>query len=230
MRKLVWIAPALMLLGGCSKDRSTTYAAAQSNTTPAAPAAEVVSAPSPFMPETPSANPQRASRVPAVVSTGTALHVRVDDVLDTRRNRPGDRFSATLVRPVIVNGRTVLPAGARFHGHITKSAESGRLKGRAVLGLTLDDFQLHDRTYSIGTTYVNRVGEPHKKRNVILAGGGAALGAVIGAFAGHGKGAAVGAFAGGATGTAGAAATGKKDVAIAAETPITFFLRGSVKL
>ena len=43
------------------------------------------------------------------------------------------------------------------------------------------------------TTSVNRVSAAHKKRNAILIGGGAGLGAAIGAIAGGGKGALIGA-------------------------------------
>src|SRR5689334_22505570 len=209
MRKLVWMAPALLWLAGCSNDSTPSTYAAPATAAPAdAPAAhagsaEVVAAASPFVPDNgaPSPDPKPPARVPTVLASGTPLHVRVDDAIDTRRNRAGDRFQATLVRPVVVDGRTVLPAGTRFRGHITTAAASGRLKGRAVLGLTLDSFHLRGRDYGVETTHVSRFSEAHKRRNAILMGGGAALGTTIGALAGGGKGAAVGAFAGGGAGT-----------------------------
>lgn len=196
MRKMLWIAPAVLWLAG---------------------------------PSIIQASPPPAGG-PAVISSGTSLHVRVDEALDTRRNRIGDRFEATLTRPVLVNGRTVLPSGTRFHGHVTTAAASGRLKGRAVMGLTLDGFRLHGREYRIATTHVSRVSSAHKNRNAALIGGGAALGAAVGAIAGGGKGAGIGVLAGGGAGTAGAAATGKKEVAIAAETPMVFLVRAAVRL
>jgi hypothetical protein len=167
---------------------------------------------------------------PVVVPRGTPLHVRVDDTIDTRQNRAGDRFSATLSQPVKVDGRVVVPAGTVFSGHVTSSAASGRLKGRAVLGLKLDGFQLNGREYVVQTTSVDRVSAAHKKRNAILIGGGAGLGAAIGALAGGGKGALIGAGAGAGAGTAGAAATGKREVAIQAETQLRFTLRGPVEM
>jgi hypothetical protein len=224
MRTMIWIAPVLLWLGGCSKDGPpTTYAAPAVSPGPIVASAAVVEAASPFTPEPP-------ARVPAVISSGTSLHVRVDNTIDTRRNRVGDRFQATLVRPVMVNGRTILPSGTPFHGHVTTAAASGRLKGRAVLGLTLDGFRLRGREYRIDTTHVSRVSNAHKRRNTVLMGGGAALGAAVGAIAGGGKGAAIGGVAGAGAGTAGAAATGKKEVAIAAETPMVFIVRGAVRL
>src|SRR5262249_28116343 len=106
----------------------------------------------------------------------------------------------------------------------------GRLKGRAVLGLRVDSFRLNGRQYRIETTSVDRVSAAHKKRNGILIGGGAGLGAAIGAIAGGGKGALIGAGAGAGAGTAGAAATGKREVGIVAETPLRFTLRSPVDL
>jgi hypothetical protein len=65
-------------------------------------------------------------------------------------------------------------------------------------------------------------GESHAKSNVGKIGGGAALGAVIGAIAGGGKGAAIGAGVGGAAGAGAAAATGKRAAVVQPETVLTF--------
>ena len=80
------------------------------------------------------------------------------------------------------------------------SDESGRLKGRADLGVTLDSFELHGKSYKIETSSQSRVSKGHKKRNTALIGGGAGLGAALGAMAGGGKGALIGAGAGRAQG------------------------------
>lgn len=166
----------------------------------------------------------------AVIPSGTPLHVRIDESIDTRRNRAGDGFSATLSQPVEHNGRVLIPAGTVFRGHVTSASASGRLKGRAQLGIALDSFRLNGRQYRVTTTSVDRVSEAHKKRNGFLIGGGAGLGAAIGAIAGGGKGALIGAGAGAGAGTAGAAFTGKKEVGIGAETPLRFTLRSAVEL
>ena len=62
------------------------------------------------------------------------------------------------------------------------------------------------------------------------AGGGAAVGAIVGALAGGGKGAAIGALAGGGAGTAGAAFTGKRDITLPAETRVQFKLTKSLSI
>jgi hypothetical protein len=169
-------------------------------------------------------------RVGTVIPSGTPLHVRVDESIDTRRNRAGDGFTSTLAQPIEIDGRVLLPAGTAFAGHVTTARTSGRMKGRAQLGLALDSFELNGRKYQVETTSVDRVSTSHKKRNSWLIGGGAGVGAAIGAIAGGGKGALIGAGAGAGAGTAGAALTGKKEVGIVAETPLRFTLRAAVEL
>ena len=56
------------------------------------------------------------------------------------------------------------------------------------------------------------------------------MGAAIGAVAGGGKGALIGAGAGAGAGTVTAAATGKRQVAIGAETLLRFTLRAPVEM
>ena len=164
------------------------------------------------------------------IPSGTPIKVRLNETLDTRRNRSGDQFTASLVESVSDDGRVVVPKGTNFTGHITISAPSGRLKGRAVIGLTLDSFEINGQRYPVVTTKASRVSARHKKRNLVLIGGGTGLGALIGGLAGGGKGALIGAGAGAGAGTVGAAATGKEQVAIPAETLLTFRLEENVEL
>jgi hypothetical protein len=210
MRKWLCILPVL-LLAGCSKTKTPW------------PTAQVEGGANP----TTESAPQRFA---AVIPSGTPLHVRVDESIGTRRNRAGDQFSATLSEPIEVDGRTMVPAGTEFAGHVTTAAASGRLKGRASIGLRLDSFRLNGREYPVQTSSVDRVSASHKKRNAILIGGGAGLGAAIGAIAGGPQGALIGAGAGAGAGTAGAAATGRRQVGIGAETALRFTLRAPVDM
>ena len=162
----------------------------------------------------------------ATVPSGTVFHVRLDQTLDTRQNRPGDRFYATLVHPVGVN-EIIVPAGTRFTGHLIDSKPSGRFKGRAVLSLRLDSFQFNGHTYALDTSRSARVSKGHKGRDLILVGGGAGTGAAFGALAGP-AGAAIGAGAGAAAGATGAVLTGKKNLRLPVESPLAFTLRSPV--
>jgi hypothetical protein len=170
-----------------------------------------------------------ASASAASIPSGSAVHVRLEQTLDTRYNRAGDRFFATLADPIQVDGRVVVPRGARFTGHLVESKPSGRFKGRALLSLSLDSFELNGRRYDITTTRTGRSSGGHKKRNWILIGGGSGVGAALGAVAG-GTGALIGAGAGAAAGTVGAAFTGKKNVRLPVESRVTFSLRAPVAL
>jgi hypothetical protein len=175
-------------------------------------------------------NAPTAARAELEIPKGASLSVRLDEAVNTRRNRPGDIFRATLERPVLVEGETVIPAGAQFTGRVATADESGRLKGRAVLAVKLESFRLKGKEYQIDTSEVVRQSEAHKKRNIEFIAGGSGLGAAIGAIAGGGKGAAIGALAGGAAGTGTAAATGKMNVGLPAESLLTFSLQAPVRL
>jgi hypothetical protein len=254
MRKWWWIVPVL-LLAGCSKPAPTGSApAATASTAPgaAAPApqpAEAAGNPEPVesaagdaVPAERGGNPELARRAagntrPAerapeelVIPAGARLRVRLDEALSTRRNRSGDTFQATLQGPVRVEGRTAIPAGTRFTGHVAAADSSGRMKGRAVLAISLDRFEMGGHVYHVRTSRVVRQSSGHKKRNLAFIGGGTGLGAALGAIAGGGKGAAIGALAGAGAGTAGAAATGKLQVGLPAEALLTFSLEAPVRM
>jgi hypothetical protein len=171
---------------------------------------------------------QRRSEVD--VPAGAVLRVRLDQALDTETNKGGDKFTATLAEPVVVDGRTVIPKGTRFNGTVTTSESSGRLSGKGVLTVKLDSFRLNGREYDIASTAATRITEGHKKRDIGIIGGGAAAGAAIGAIAGGKKGALIGAGAGAAAGTGAAAATGKQDVELPAETGMVFTLQKPLEI
>jgi len=252
--KPVWIVPVL-LLAGCSKGTppqpaANTPAQTPANAQPATPAAPLnengeplraIAAPSAAtesrgaladpMPAADAAPRHEPAPVPAIViPAGTHLTVRLNTALDTRRNQPGDHFTATLAEALLVDGRTVAPRGAAVSGRVTESDSSGRLAGKAQLAFTLDTIDVNGHRHRIETNTIARTSAGHKKRNVGFIAGGAGLGAVIGALAGGGKGAAIGALAGGGAGTAGAAATGKQNVHLAAETLVSFRLQAPVRL
>ncbi len=169
-------------------------------------------------------------RAEIVIPSGTPIHVRLNQTLDTRRNRSGDRFTATLTSPVEDNGRVLVPRGSTFTGHVTVAQPSGRMEGRAVLGVTLDSFEINGARHPVVTSRASRVSAKHKKRNLALIGGGSGLGALIGGLAGGGKGALIGAGAGAGAGVAGAELTGKMQVALPAESLLTFRLEEAAEL
>ena len=164
------------------------------------------------------------SKRTVTVPEGTDLTVALDQSLSTMENRPGDIFQASVAAPIVIDGKTVIPQDARVKGHVVDTRESGRLSGVARLVLTLDSVEVGGESFNIATEDEGRVGKNHNKRNGVLIGGGAGLGALIGGIAGGGRGALIGGAAGAGAGTAGAAYTGKKDIRVPAETRLTFRL------
>ena len=219
----------VMAAAGCNRGQVTPVTADSS-----APPTEVYggvqtagvkTSPTPPAPAS-AALPSRRSDL--VLAPGTTVRVRLAQTIDTKRNRAGDRFSATLDEPLVVGDRVAVPRGTPFEGHVVTSAESGRFKGRAALALRLDSFSLNGVTYDVTTNRPTRVSRGHKKRNWLWIGGGSGGGAAIGAVAGGGAGALIGAGAGAAAGTVGAAFTGKRHVTLPVESPVTFALQAPV--
>jgi hypothetical protein len=164
------------------------------------------------------------STKPVTIPEGTQLDVVLNQSISTAANRSGEPFQATLASPVVVDEKTVIPQDALVKGHVVDARPSGHLKGVARLELTLDSVEVNGQTYEIATGDFGRTGKNHNKRNGILIGGGAGVGAVIGGVAGGGVGALIGSSVGAGAGTAGAAFTGKKDIRVPAETPLSFRL------
>jgi len=177
-----------------------------------------------------SAAPVASSVQELSLPAGTKVRVRLIEAIDTRRNRAGDRFTASLDEPLVVGDRVVVPQGTTFYGHITQSKPSGRFKGRAVLALKLDSFELSGQTHEIRSASSTRASAGHKKHHLLWIGGGSGGGAAIGAIAGGGTGALIGAGAGAAAGTIGSAITGKRQVSLPAETPVIFTLQAPVDI
>jgi len=173
---------------------------------------------------------RRADSATVTVPSGTVIHVRLDNALSTHENRPGDEFTATVSEPLIVDGKTVIPQGARARGLVVDSRESGRLKGVARMRLELTSIEVNGSSYDIKTSNAMRQGGNHEKRNWYSIGGGAAGGAVIGAIAGGGEGALIGGPIGAGAGLTYALVTGKKDIRLPAETRLTFKLAQPVTI
>jgi hypothetical protein len=156
------------------------------------------------------------------IPSGTTIRVRMIDKLSSEQNQTGDTFRGTLDEPIEVNGRQFYPKGADVIGRVTDVHPTGRLSEPGELDLVLNTVSSGTVAASIRVEPLVIKGESHTKSNATKIGGGAALGAVIGAIAGGGKGAAIGTLAGGAAGTGAAAATGKKPALVDPEAVLTF--------
>jgi hypothetical protein len=165
------------------------------------------------------------------IPSGTRLRVTLIDGVSSNQSSSGDQFMASLADPVVINGKTVLAKGTKVRGRVVDATESGRVKGRASIQLKLTNIVRNNAPdVAISTKTFSAVAEATKKRDAAIIGGGAGLGAAIGAIAGGGKGAAVGAAVGGGAGTGTVLATKGKEIHYPPETRLTFTLSQSVEI
>ena len=150
------------------------------------------------------------------IPDNTTLDVRLETSHASDTSRVEERVSGTLASAVEVDGVTAIPAGAKLTGYLTEVQESGKVKGRAELGLRFNRLQAGSVTYDIDTKPLSWIAESKKKDDAVKIGAGAAAGAVIGAIAGGGKGAAIGSAIGAGGGTAVVLATEGQEIRLAA--------------
>ncbi|HSR53711.1 MAG TPA: hypothetical protein VLV83_23030 [Acidobacteriota bacterium] len=164
------------------------------------------------------------------VEKDTPLDVRLAEPISSERNQAGDTFEALLDEPLRANGEIVAPRGAVLRGEILEAQESGKVKGRAVLRLTLRTLNVGERQYGIDTNDIEIRAKGSKKEDAAVIGGGAGIGAVIGAIIGGGKGAAIGAAIGAGAGTTAVLVTEGDEVSFETEQEFRFFLEEGLDL
>ena len=155
---------------------------------------------------------------------GTEIEIRVNESLSSETSQQGDRFTGTVASDLVdtATGRVLIPRGAEVSGRVLSATPSGRLTESGELQLSINTIRIGNSVVNVTVQpFIDR-GESHTKSNTTKIGGGAALGAIIGAIAGGGKGAAIGAGVGGAAGAGTAAATGKRPAEIRPEAVLRF--------
>ena len=190
---------------------------------PVAPAA----APVPAVPTAPPLPPP-AQPITVTIPEGTVITVRTVDSIDSASNSAGQSFRASLDNAVVMDDHVILPRGLNAYLKLVQASSTGKFKGTSELTVSLDSVTYQGKTYTFATSDVQEKGSSRGKRPVAVIGGGAALGAIIGAVAGGGKGAAIGAAAGGAGGTAVQAVTKGEQVKVPSETRLDFTLHAPV--
>jgi len=155
---------------------------------------------------------QAVSPVPA----GTALMVKLETTLATFSNKAGDPFRGSLTQAVVLDGKTVIPAGAVVEGRVTKVEEPRRIAGKPVIGILPEalilptgerlflDATLVDTNVGNGTDVDQEgqfKGSGHDRRDQLETGGGTAGGMLIGGLIGGPPGVLIGGIVGaGSTG------------------------------
>jgi hypothetical protein len=150
------------------------------------------------------------------VPAGTVLRLRVSRGFGSDISRVEDQVLATLARPVVVGGRTVLGQGSLASGYVSQATRPGKVKGRGRVAVRFTRITPagHDAHYPLQTRSWVAVAPATKKQDGMKIGLPAAGGAIVGGIVGGKKGAGVGALAGGGAGTAVVLTTRGKDVRV----------------
>jgi hypothetical protein len=198
-------------------------------------------------------NGASASLVGPVYATYTLprnqyFRLRMNQTLNSRIARVGDRFQTTVVTPVYASGVEVVPAGSVVEGRVA-SVTPARTRGReGQIALQFDSVVLPDGTRvtldgsltELQDARAGKVdaesevsGNSSEKRNIGYIGGGTVGGAVLGGAIGGGKGAGIGAIIGAGAGVAGvmlqkgneAELRSGTEIGMTTTQPITFNIR-----
>jgi hypothetical protein len=153
------------------------------------------------------------------VPEGTVIELRMQTGLSSRDSRTSDTFKASVSRTVWVDGKVAIPENSSIDGRVTTVQPAERSSHSGVIGVEFYQLSVNGRPYSIEGALTSLKADERKqiideesritgrsstKRNILFIGGGAGVGAAIGAIADGGKGAGIGALAGGGIGTLGA--------------------------
>lgn len=184
---LVALFAAATIATGCADSNSkTTNADGSARATPAAA----------------KPRPEPPRNVTSVIPAGTNVVVTLNSRLTTESNTTGDRFQASTIEAITVDGRTVVPAGATVYGVLRDVQSSGKISGRARMTLDferIDDTRSNDHAITAQPLTLQADSNTGSDVEKIAAGG--ILGAIVGGIAGGKKGALIGAGAGAGAGT-----------------------------
>lgn len=161
---------------------------------------------------------------------GTVIPVILTEALSSKSAYTNEAFHGTLASDLMSNGMVAIPRGAPVLGQIVDAKAAAHFSGRALLSIDLTQVSVYGRKIDLQTDSFSKEGKARGKNTAEKAGGGALLGALVGAIAGGGKGAAIGALAGGGAGAGVNAVTRGQEVEIPSETRIDFHLQAPVTL
>ena len=182
-------------------------------TRPAAPPAAVAPAAPPPAPRP--VEPPKPVYRDVSAAVGTALSLSLITPLSSETAKVETPVTARLRQPIVVDGFTVVPAGATLHGDVIEVERAGRVKGRSRLVIRFAEVQVNGQRDPFRTNALTFEGEATKGEDATKVGGGAGIGAVIGGIIGGASGAAKGAAIGGAAGAGTVLATRGRDVELA---------------
>jgi len=180
-----------------------------------------------------------------VLVEGTRIFLQLNDYLSTKHNSEGDSFTASVVVPIYLKDRLVLPKGSIVAGSISRIVRPGRFRGKALLNVLFQSIRIGSTgqlplVASLAT--IEPVGNAGVKSESTIEGEGskgkdtaqvakpALAGAGIGALAGGGQGAVIGTAAGAVVGLGTVFASRGKDVELRRGSTLEIVLNRSLTI
>jgi hypothetical protein len=168
-----------------------------------------------------------------LVPSGTHLTVELERTVSTNGSREGESVRARLVAPVTERGLVVVPTGSEVIGVVTRATGTGRIGGRARLGVRFTELLLPSgASVPIRASWA-AAGRSKTGRDVAIIGGSAAGGGIIGHNLNRGnrdKGTVIGALVGAAVGTAVAANAPGRPVVLPSGATLRLRLHGAIEV
>jgi hypothetical protein len=155
-----------------------------------------VPAPAPPTAPVPPAPPARTSNV-REIPAGTELDVRLSKVLNSGTAKVEDRFEATTAVDLVIDGRTLVPAGAVMRGLVSSVEPATRTNRTARITVNFDQLSFSGRNYPIRGTVTQAIEGEGIRGEASRVGTGAGVGAIIGGILGGFKGLMAGILIGG---------------------------------
>src|ERR1700733_4443630 len=126
------------------------------------------------------------------IKAGTYVTVRLNEILSSDRSMVGDAFTATLTKPIVVDGVVVASRGQNVTGHVTEAKKAGRVAGTSRLGIQLVELPVVDgQQLPIQSELLTRNGTTSTGRDAGAIAATTGVGAAIGAGVNGGVGAGV---------------------------------------
>ncbi|HET6961892.1 MAG TPA: hypothetical protein VFJ27_05335, partial [Terriglobia bacterium] len=194
-------------------------------------------------PDTPTVRPRdnRRRNDVADIPADTIMTATLNESLNTKVAKDGDRFTLTVASPAQYSGAVI-------EGYLTRVERSGRVTGSPEIGFEFDTIRLRDGgTYDF-SGYIEQVRTPtgdkvkvdkegsvkdksgQTERTVVRSGIGAAIGAIIGGITGGGEGAAIGAAVGAGAGAGSVIVQGRDDLQLDNGTEFTIHTSNNARI
>jgi hypothetical protein len=154
--------------------------------------------------------------------SGTSIDVTLGTTISSEAANVGDSWSGVLAKSIVVDGRTLAPAGSMAGGTVT-GVTPAKKGDRAMLDLGLTSFTTGNQNYRVhGSTEAVIAGSP-RARNLGAIAAATAAGAVIcHAIGGSDKGTIIGGVVAGGAATGVVSQTKGWQVVLKQGTPLTF--------